>query len=143
MNVLFVCSRNRLRSPTAENIFRDWPGIRVASAGLAPDADEILTAEDLDWADVVIAMEKKHKAEISRRFMPQLRDTRVVALAIRDDYGFMDPELIEILRAKVSPAPSAPLMPVALAAVRGDNAERSGRQHIAPWRRPERDVSAR
>lgn len=48
-------------------------------------------------------MEKKHKAEISRRFMPQLRDPRVVVLGIRDDYGFMDPELIEILRVKVPP----------------------------------------
>lgn len=103
MNVLFVCSRNRLRSPTAENVFRDWPGIQVASAGLAPDADEVLTAEDVEWADVVLAMEKKHKTEISRRFMPQLRDTRVVVLGIRDDYGFMDPELVEILRAKVPP----------------------------------------
>jgi predicted protein tyrosine phosphatase len=103
MNVLFVCSRNRLRSPTAENVFRDWPDIQVASAGLAPDADEVLTAEDVEWADVVLAMEKKHKTEISRRFMPQLRDTRVVVLDIRDDYGFMDPELVEILRAKVPP----------------------------------------
>ncbi|WP_337000674.1 MULTISPECIES: low molecular weight protein tyrosine phosphatase family protein [unclassified Microbacterium] len=103
MNVLFVCSRNRLRSPTAENVFRDWPGVSVASAGLKPDAEELLTAEDLEWADLVLVMEKRHKSEISRRFMPHLRDTRVVVLGIPDDYGFMDPELVEILQRKVPP----------------------------------------
>jgi hypothetical protein len=24
-NLLFLCSRNRLRSPTAERVFADWP----------------------------------------------------------------------------------------------------------------------
>ena len=45
-HVLFICSRNRLRSPTAERVFADWPGIETASAGLAPDADspELLQA---------------------------------------------------------------------------------------------------
>lgn len=31
--VLFVCSRNRRRSPTAEHVFRNVPGIETASAG--------------------------------------------------------------------------------------------------------------
>lgn len=42
-HLLFLCSRNRLRSPTAERVFADWPGIETASAGLAADADEPLT----------------------------------------------------------------------------------------------------
>ncbi|MFK3677284.1 low molecular weight protein tyrosine phosphatase family protein [Microbacterium sp. NPDC090218] len=103
MHVLFVCSRNRLRSPTAENVFRDWPGIQVASAGLKPDANEVLTREDLEWADLVLVMEAKHKSEISRRFMPHLRDTRLAVLGIPDDYGFMDPDLIELLLRRVAP----------------------------------------
>ena len=45
-NLLFLCSRNRLRSPTAERVFADWPGVETASAGLAPDADEPLTPEE-------------------------------------------------------------------------------------------------
>ncbi|MCK2023034.1 hypothetical protein KZC52_08880 [Microbacterium sp. kSW2-24] len=103
MNVLFVCSRNRLRSPTAENVFRDWPGIRVASAGLKPDAEERLTPDDLDWADLVLVMEKRHKSEISRRFMPHLRDVRIVVLGIPDDFDFMDPQLVDLLQRKVPP----------------------------------------
>ncbi|MFK3836060.1 low molecular weight protein tyrosine phosphatase family protein [Microbacterium sp. NPDC087868] len=103
MNVLFVCSRNRLRSPTAENVFRDWPGIRVASAGLKPDAEERLTPDDLDWADLVLVMEKRHKSEISRRFMPHLRGLRIVVLDIPDDFEFMDPQLVDLLQRKVPP----------------------------------------
>lgn len=39
MNVLFVCGRNKWRSPTAEQVFADWPGIVCASAGLNHDAE--------------------------------------------------------------------------------------------------------
>lgn len=37
--VLFICSRNRLRSPSAERLFADWPGVETDSAGLAADAE--------------------------------------------------------------------------------------------------------
>lgn len=60
-NLLFLCSRNRLRSPTAERVFADWPGVETASAGLAPDADEPLTPEHLDWADLIFVMEPVHR----------------------------------------------------------------------------------
>lgn len=103
MRVLFVCSRNRLRSPTAEVVFRDWPGVEVASAGLKPDADERLTSEDLEWADIVFVMERRHKQELSRRFMPAMRNTRLVVLGIPDDYEYMAPELVEILLRVVPP----------------------------------------
>jgi len=101
--VLFVCSRNRLRSPTAEQVFRDWPGIEVQSAGLKPDAEERLSGEHLAWADVVFVMEAAHKRELARRFAPSLRDTRVVCLDIPDDFEFMDPALVEILQRRVPP----------------------------------------
>ena len=57
MNLLFVCARNRLRSPTAERIFADWPGVDTASAGTAADAEAPVTPELLDWADVIMVME--------------------------------------------------------------------------------------
>lgn len=101
LHVLFVCSRNRLRSPTAEAVFRDWPGIEVASVGLKPDAEEVATPEDIAWADLILVMEPTHKRELSRRFAPQLRDTRVVVLGIPDDYGFTDADLVERLRRVV------------------------------------------
>lgn len=46
---LFICSRNRLRSPTAERLFADWPGVESDSAGLASDAEVPLSAEQVEW----------------------------------------------------------------------------------------------
>jgi len=45
LRVLFICSRNLKRSPTAEQIFSGRDGVETASAGLAPDADEVVSAE--------------------------------------------------------------------------------------------------
>ena len=50
--VLFVCSQNRLRSPTAEQVFADWPGLEVASAGLDATAETPLSGELLEWAEI-------------------------------------------------------------------------------------------
>ncbi|TKV59290.1 phosphotyrosine protein phosphatase [Nakamurella flava] len=103
MRVLFVCSRNRLRSPTAEAVFRDRPGIEVASVGLKPDAEEVATPEDIAWADLIFVMEASHKRELTRRFQRYLRDKRVVVLAIRDDYDYLQPELVDLLQRVVPP----------------------------------------
>lgn len=102
-HVLFVCSRNRLRSPTAEQVFAGWPGVETASAGLDHDAENPLTAELLAWADTVFVMEAAHRARLSRRFRAQLDGKRVVCLRIRDDYAYMDPALVRLLEARVAP----------------------------------------
>lgn len=101
--VLFVCSRNRLRSPTAERIFADRQGVEVTSAGLAPDAEEPVTAETLDGVDLVLVMEKAHRGRLQRRFGAHLRQARVVCLDIPDRYGIMDPELVSLLRERATP----------------------------------------
>lgn len=101
MNVLFVCSQNKLRSPTAEQVFANWPGIEVSSAGLDDGCGNPVTPEDLEWANLVLVMEHAHRNKLSRRFKPHLKNARVIVLGIPDDYEFMDPELIRILEAKV------------------------------------------
>lgn len=101
-HVLFVCSRNRLRSPTAERVFADWPGIETASAGVAPDADSPLTPELLDWADLVFVMEPEHRRRLTRKFGTHLRGKRVVCLDIPDEYDCMAPALVALLQARVS-----------------------------------------
>ena len=55
---LFICSRNQLRSPTAEQLFSTHPGLEVASAGTSPDAVTPLSAEAVEWADTIFVMEK-------------------------------------------------------------------------------------
>ncbi len=100
--VLFLCGRNRLRSPTAERVFSARPGVEVASAGLNPDADKPCTPELLEWAEIIFVMEKAHKAKLSRRFGRHLRSARVVCLGVPDRYGFVDPALADLPRARVA-----------------------------------------
>lgn len=100
-NVLFICSQNRLRSPTAEHVFADWPGIETSSAGLNHDAENPVTPEQLQWADIVFVMERAHRDKLSARFKPHLGRARVVCLDIPDEYEFMDPELVRLLKARV------------------------------------------
>ncbi|WP_024816333.1 low molecular weight protein tyrosine phosphatase family protein [Methylopila sp. 73B] len=101
--VLFLCSRNRLRSPTVERVFGGRADLEVASAGLAPDADEPVTAELLEWAELVFVMEKSHRARLQRCFKRRLKHARVICLDIPDDYAFMDPALVQLLTARAGP----------------------------------------
>jgi predicted protein tyrosine phosphatase len=109
--VLFVCSQNRLRSPTAEQVFSRRHDLEVDSAGTNHDADNPLTAELVAWADVIFVMEKAHRSKLQRRFRAALGGRRVVCLDIPDGYDFMQPELIRLLQIKVSR--HLPAMPVA------------------------------
>lgn len=101
--VLFLCSRNRLRSPTAEQVFVTWPGIATDSAGLADDADTPLSPEQLDWADLIVVMEPIHRRRLQARHRARLRGKRVVVLGIPDDYDFMHPALVELLLKRAGP----------------------------------------
>ena len=96
-NVLFVCSANRLRSPTAEQVFSTWPGIETDSAGLSNGADVLLSPEQAEWADIIFVMEKAHRNKLNRRFRSSLHGKRIICLDIPDDYEFMDPMLVRLL----------------------------------------------
>ena len=100
-NLLFLCSRNRLRSLKAEQVFASRPGVETASAGLAPDAEEQVTPDHLEWADIIFVMERAHRAKLQRRFKAHLKRARVICLDIPDDYAFMQPELVALLEKKV------------------------------------------
>ena len=101
MNVLFVCSQNRLRSPTGEAVFASHEGISVLSAGTNNDADTPVSGDLIEWADIIVAMEKAHRNRITKRFRPLLRAKRVVVLGIPDEYEYMDPELVGILKRRI------------------------------------------
>lgn len=97
---LFVCSQNRLRSPTAEQHFSSWPGVETDSGGLGGDASVPLSPEQIAWANIIFVMEKAHKNRLSARFKAHLNGKRVICLDIPDDYEYMQPELIKLLEAK-------------------------------------------
>jgi predicted protein tyrosine phosphatase len=100
-NVLFICRQNRLRSPTAESVFASWPGIEARSAGLNNDAETPVTAELVAWSHLIFVMEKAHRNKLSKKFKAHLKDKRVVCLDIPDEYDYMDPVLVQLLKAKV------------------------------------------
>ena len=97
---LFICSQNRLRSPTAEQIFSTWPGVESDSAGLGSDATVPLSTEQIEWATIIFVMEKAHREKLSTKFKAHLSGKRVICLDIPDDYEYMQPELIKLLTAK-------------------------------------------
>lgn len=101
--LLFICSRNRRRSLTAERILEALPGYEVRSAGTQPQARIVITEGHLRWADLIFVMEKSHLRRLREKFPDALVGKRVVALHIRDDYMFMDLDLIDELHAKLAP----------------------------------------
>lgn len=101
--LLFVCSRNRWRSPTAEKIFDGVDSCSARSAGTEPGSRIRVSAGLLGWADVVFVMEKKHLRRLREKFPRDLGNKRVICLHIPDDYQFMQPELIDLLQASVAP----------------------------------------
>jgi len=101
--VLFICTQNRLRSPTAEQVFATWPDVETDSAGLGNDADVPLSPEQVAWADIIFVMEKAHRRRLASRFKRHLNGKRVICLDIPDEYDYMQPELVSLLKTKVGP----------------------------------------
>lgn len=101
MNVLFVCSRNKWRSRTAEDLFKNNAGYNVRSAGTAATARVRVSEKLLLWADLIFVMEKRHRNQLREKF-PFITDKDVIVLDIPDEYQYMDEELIEILKLSVA-----------------------------------------
>lgn len=101
MNLLFICSRNQWRSPTAEQVWRRHPGVVVRSAGTSPNARHPVSAGDLQWADVIFAMEEKHKSRLLAEYRRIVEGKPIYVLDIPDEYKYMDRQLVEELRQGV------------------------------------------
>jgi protein-tyrosine phosphatase len=103
MNILFVCSRNKWRSPTAEAIYKTSQEHSVKSAGTETSARIRLTAKHIAWADIIFAMEKRHKQRMMQNFACETEGKQIVVLNIPDEYQYMDKELIESIKLAVRP----------------------------------------
>lgn len=101
--ILFICSANKDRSRTASDYFaKKYPEYRFISAGTNEKicfqlGTDFLTREDLESADLIFAMESKHK-----KFAEGLLKTKkqIHILGIVDRYVYFQQELIEILEEK-------------------------------------------
>jgi len=99
-NLLFICSKNQWRSPTAELLFKGHPVHYARSAGTGDKARVKVNQKLLDWADIILVMEYKHRDIIRQRFL--VRKGKMAVLDIEDNYEFNDPKLIAILRAALA-----------------------------------------
>lgn len=101
--LLFICGKNRRRSPTAEAIFSEYEGLEVESAGLDRDADVLLSSEAIENAEIILVMEQSQRRKLSQKFGDLLKDKRVICLNIPDRYDALEPSLVELLKKKVLP----------------------------------------
>jgi predicted protein tyrosine phosphatase len=92
--LLFVCSANIDRSPTAESLFAGSARYEARSAGTSPDAKQKLTGALVAWADRIFVMEDKHAAAVRERFANELDDKPLIVLAIPDIYQYREEPLI-------------------------------------------------
>jgi predicted protein tyrosine phosphatase len=103
VNVLCICSRNKLRSPTAEFVANQFDGVYADSAGLANDAVTVLSADQVREADIIFVMEKQHLKKLKSKYSKYINNKKIISLDIPDNYECMQPELIEILEKKLAP----------------------------------------
>jgi predicted protein tyrosine phosphatase len=102
MNLLFVCSENRLRSPTGEEVFSQYEGVNAIGAGTNNNAFTPVSGDLIEWADVIFVMESSHRNKIARKFQTLLKHKKIICLDIPDNYERMDPGLVTIMKEKVS-----------------------------------------
>lgn len=101
MNLLFICSRNKWRSRTAEDLFKRQYGYDVLSAGTAESARVKVNQKLLMWADVIFVMERKHKKRLQEKFPLNIINKEVIVLNIPDEYQYMDKKLVVLLNHSV------------------------------------------
>jgi predicted protein tyrosine phosphatase len=103
LNILFICSRNKWRSATAETIYKNCQDHNVKSAGTEPSAVVKVSAKNILWADIIFTMEKKHRQRLTQKFPDETIEKKIIVLDIEDNYKYMDTELIEIIKTSVEP----------------------------------------
>jgi predicted protein tyrosine phosphatase len=103
INFLFICSRNKWRSKTAEDIFKDIEGLNVRSAGTSSSARIKVNEKLLNWAEMIFVMEKHHKQWLNQRYSSLLNGKQIVVLEIPDEYQYMDTELVNMLEIALEP----------------------------------------
>ena len=101
LKILFVCAKNQWRSPTAAAIYKNDPRLSIQSAGLSQQSPCVISTKLLQWADLVLVMEPEHASRIRDRFRTKLHLPDIISLDIPDDFPFMAPELIKMLKPAV------------------------------------------
>jgi len=102
--LLFVCSGNRDRSPTAEDLFKNSDTYEAKSAGTHDSATQKITQDLVSWSDIIFVMSERldgHLSFLGETF--DLTGKEVHDLDIPDEYDRGDPALVAIIREKLRP----------------------------------------
>jgi protein-tyrosine phosphatase len=100
VKILFVCTANRMRSRTAEEMYRGDTRFSVKSAGTSIFAQLIINEDLVEWADHIVVMERHHEEKIKRKFPRQKDKMRIHSLGIPDIYYFMDKTLMILIKER-------------------------------------------
>lgn len=103
--LLFVCSGNISRSPTAESLMRASDCYQARSAGIDPLSPTPVQEELLEWADLIFVMSEQddgHASYLQGRF--SVPEHKIIDLDIPDRYAREDPELLLLLKERIASA---------------------------------------
>lgn len=99
--VLTVCSAACLRSPTAAIVLNQEYGYNTKAAGVSLEYAIVpVTGRLLTWCDEVVVMENWQAHEIIGMLEIMHIDRPVVCLNIDDNYSYMQPELVELIKER-------------------------------------------
>lgn len=100
-NILVVCGRNKIRSKTAEYLFKNDIRFNIRSVGLSQKSERKLNKKDIEWANLILVMENKHKLRIIDTYKGN-KIPIIKILDIKDEYEYLDKELCNILEIKIN-----------------------------------------
>lgn len=91
-----------MRSSTAETVYKA-EGLNVRSAGTSKGARVPLTEELINWADLILVMEEKHRVAIETHFGNEAAQKKIIVLNIPDNFYYMEPGLVSMIRERADP----------------------------------------
>jgi predicted protein tyrosine phosphatase len=100
-HILVICGKNKRRSKTAEQLFKNDNRFTIRSAGVSPKSNRQVSEVDLKWADIVLVMEANQRAKIWGLYR-HLQLPPFEVLNIPDEYEFMDEELVDLLTDRIN-----------------------------------------
>lgn len=79
-------------------MYANDPRFEARSAGTLAARRHEVSGEDLEWADLIVVMEERHRRAILRGFPEVTDNTEIVVLGIPDVYQYMSLQLQREIR---------------------------------------------
>lgn len=99
--VLTVCSASVLRSPTAAIVLNQEYGYNTKAAGVSLEYAIVpVTGKLLTWCQEIVVMENWQAHEIIEMLEIMGIDRPVICLNIDDNYSYMQPELVSLIKQR-------------------------------------------